>query len=64
MSRSEVLVKCPICKRKKWVAWDKKRNSFCYECPSLSDSLPVMIPQIIPQSCEAVADWFVTREVE
>lgn len=61
---TEVLVKCPICKRKKWVVWSKKDSSFCYECPDLSDSSPVMIPQTIQQSCEAVADWFVTREVE
>lgn len=61
---TEVLIKCPICKRSRWVPWDKKRDSLCFECPHLSNSPPVMIPQVHSQSCDAVADWFVTREVD
>lgn len=62
--KTEVLVECPVCRRDKWVDWNRKRDSFCYECPDLADSPPVMIPQTIPQSCDAVADWFVTREAK
>jgi hypothetical protein len=62
--RTEVLVECPICRRDKWVVWGKKNSSFCYECPDLADSPPIMIPQVIPGSHEAVAVRYVTREVE
>lgn len=64
MIKCEVLVKCLICKNEKWVVWDRKKDSLCYSCPYLSDSPPVMIPQIIPQLCEAVATLYVTREAE
>lgn len=60
---TEVLIRCPICQETRWVRWNMKKDSVCYECPHLSDSPPVMIPQVVPQSCEAVAALYVTREV-
>ena len=62
--RTEVLVECPTCRRDEWVDWDKKENSVCYRCPELADSPPVMIPQTIPQLCDAVATLYVTRKIE
>jgi len=62
--RLEVLVECPICRRDRWVDWNKKWDSVCYECPDLSDCPPIMVPQAHPQSCEEVAVDYITREVD
>jgi len=61
--KTEVLVECPICKKERWVDWNKKWDSVCYGCPDLSDCEPIMNPRVYPQSCEAVAALYVTREV-
>ena len=61
---TEVLVKCPICENESWVEWGKKNNTICFNCFDVADSPPVMIPQIKPQSHEAVAVLYVTRNVK
>ena len=62
--KTEVLVECPVCRKDKWVGWDRKDDTICYECPELSDSPPVMLPQIKDKWHEAVAVTYITREVE
>ena len=59
MSKTEVLVECPVCRRDKWVDYDRKKNTFCYECPDLTRNPPGMIPQIILESIQ-----YITREVK
>jgi len=62
--KTEVLVECPICRRDKWVAWEKRWDTTCYECPNLSESPPKMVPQIKDSWHEAVSVTYITREVD